>query len=75
MLLKNNCHYTPKRLVSCYLYNVAKMTVIPAEAGIQKPEVAKNNIFPLPDQVEDRLRGNDECLIRYFTHDATIVVK
>jgi hypothetical protein len=51
------------------------MTVIPAEAGIQKPEVAKNNGFQLPDQVEDRLRGNDESLIRYFTHDTTIVVK
>ncbi len=48
------------------------MTVIPAEVGIQKLEVAKNNGFPLPDQVEDRLRGNDESLIRYFIHDTTL---
>jgi len=34
--------------VSCHLCDVAKMTVIPAEAGIQKPEVARNTGFPLP---------------------------
>ncbi len=35
-------------LVSCHLCDVAKMTVIPAEAGIQKPEVARNTGFPPP---------------------------
>jgi hypothetical protein len=60
------------------------MTVIPAEAGNQtsfprKRETSiryenKENRLDShsPIGVGDKLRGNDECLIRYFTHDTTL---
>ena len=44
--LKINNFNSIRLLVSCHLCDVAKMTVIPASAGIQKPEVARNTGFP-----------------------------
>ena len=60
------------QLVSCNLCNVAKMAVILAEAGIQKHRSSQKYWIPAPRLREDKLRGNDECLIRYFTHDTTL---
>jgi hypothetical protein len=54
------------RLMSCHLCSVANTAVIPAKAGIQKHRSSSKIL-------DSRLRGNNECPIRYFTHDTTLI--
>ncbi|MCD4786718.1 MAG: hypothetical protein K8R09_00695, partial [Desulfobacterales bacterium] len=60
-------------LLLCHLCNVANMAVIPAKAGIHSPIRSRTSISDTSVLLDSRFRGNDECLVGYFTHDTTLL--